>query len=143
MVAIGEHRAATTEDTVHGSRKTCSDGFHPRCKVLAARRLDDQVDVVGLDRIVSDPEARSLARSPQAALVRSDESNGSERRKPGLRLQRDVTGEAGSERRPRTVRVTRVQARRTTGSVAAPTPASRIAEIERQLSRFLRHRRED
>jgi hypothetical protein len=99
VVAVGEHATAQEEDAVHGSREARSDGLHPRREVLTARGLHDHVHVIRLDRVVRHPEAPALARGAQAFLELPDESHVTQRRKPGLRLQRHVR--EPRRRRPR------------------------------------------
>ena len=141
VIAIDEHRTTKTEDPVHGAREARSDGLHPRCEVLAARRLHDQMRVIGLDRVVHDSEAPALARGVHASLELTDESHVAQRRKPGARLQRHMARESRSERWPRAVRVSRVQPRLASRPCTAPAPAVRISKIECELSRRFRHRR--
>lgn len=73
VVAICEDRAASAENPIHGSRKARPDGFHPSCERLVARRLDDQVYVIGLDRVVGQVKPPALTRRSEAAFQLSDQ----------------------------------------------------------------------
>ena len=61
VVAVREHWAATAEDPVDGPCQARADRLHARGQIVGARGLDDQVQVVGLDRVMDDAEARALA----------------------------------------------------------------------------------
>lgn len=141
VVSVGEYRAAPPEDSVHGTREARSDRLHSRRKILLARRLHDQVSVIGLERVVGDAEAPALARGAQASLELPDESHVAQRRKAAPRLERDVARESGGEGRPSAARVPRVLPRLSTSPGTAATPGRRVTESECELSRLSCHRR--
>ena len=49
VVAIGQHRTASTEDSVHRARHARADGLHSGGEIGLARRFDDRMQVVVLD----------------------------------------------------------------------------------------------
>jgi hypothetical protein len=59
VVAIGENATAATEDTIHGTGETRADRHHAASECGAVLRLDDEVRVISLERVVH--EAESLA----------------------------------------------------------------------------------
>jgi hypothetical protein len=65
MVAAIEHRTAAAEDSVHRSCETCGDALHPARESRRARRFDQKVDVVVLDRVVNDAEVGPLRTNPK------------------------------------------------------------------------------
>jgi hypothetical protein len=74
VVPVGEHATAKSEDPVHGSRKARSDRLHAPGQVFSAGGFHDRVEVIRLDRVVSDAKPAALARCAQASLELSGES---------------------------------------------------------------------
>ena len=68
MVAIGEHGSTSKEDPVHRAGQSRADGLHAAPQIARARRLDDQMHVVRLDRILDEPEAPALACPAEAGF---------------------------------------------------------------------------
>jgi hypothetical protein len=68
VVALGEHSAGAPERAVHGEREARAERLHRAPERGAIARLDDQVHVVALDRVVDEPEARPLLRSPKGGF---------------------------------------------------------------------------
>ena len=73
VIAAIEHRPAAPADAVHGAREAGADALHAARERLLALRLDDQVRVVALERVVRDAEAAALARLGQRAPPLADE----------------------------------------------------------------------
>lgn len=59
--AAVEHGAGTSEDPVHGAREPCPNALHAPRQRFPATRLDDQMHVVALERVVGDAELSTLA----------------------------------------------------------------------------------
>jgi hypothetical protein len=78
VVAVAKHRSSPTEHPIHGSSDPGADRLHARRKVLAAHRLDDEVSVIGLNRVVRHPKAASLAGVSKAAFKLAHEAYGAE-----------------------------------------------------------------
>ena len=81
VVTVGQHPAVRREDPLHRSRDARAERLHSASQVVPARRLDDRVHVIQLDRVVRDAEAPALARSAKARL----ELTGSVQREPAER----------------------------------------------------------
>src|SRR5215831_16519643 len=140
MEAVREHRSAPAEDPVHGSRDARTDGLHSAGEIACARRLDDQMHVIVLDRVMDEPEAPAVARRSEAALELAYEPHGTERRQSAPHLQRDVTGKARRELRSRAARMARARAALAARTRASSSPARYLSEIEVELSNASRHR---
>src|SRR5262245_13454996 len=67
VVAAVEHGPAPTARAIHRSRQPRCDALHPARERVFAMRLDDQMRVVSLERVVRDAEAALLARLRERA----------------------------------------------------------------------------
>ena len=139
VVTVREDRPTPAEYAVHGSREPRTDGLHPRCKIMLARRLDDRMHVIVLDRVVNQSEAPALARRGEAALELLYQAGGAQRGQPAPHLQGDVTGMTPRKRRARTVIMARARAALAARTRASSTPARAFAQIEFELSGASRH----
>ena len=92
MEAIGEHAAAQVEHAVRCARDASADRLHAGGEVAAARRFDDQVDVVALQRVVDHAEAGAVADGAEGAFEFADEADGAEGGDAAAELQCDVAG---------------------------------------------------
>jgi hypothetical protein len=131
--AIDEHGARAVEGAVHGARETCGDRLHPAGEIPCAGRLDDDVQMIALDRVVDEPEAPALARPVPASLKLGYEPTDPQIRHVVSHLQGDVTGVPRRERCPPTVRVARLRSGLAPGSGSGTAPARRRHEVEREL----------
>jgi hypothetical protein len=77
MVAVLEHWAASADDAVHGTREPGPDGHHSSRERGSVGGLDQEVDVVRLERKVCDSEIAALAGAGHASLELADDSSGS------------------------------------------------------------------
>ena len=73
VTAIREHAPRAVKHPVHAARKARGDRLETASEIPRARRLDDHVDVIALDRVVDEPETPALASLPPAALQLGDE----------------------------------------------------------------------
>jgi hypothetical protein len=137
--AIGEDGAAAAEGAPRCARDAGGDGLHAAAEGDAVARFDDQVDVVGLDRVVDEAEAPALAGAREAALDLAHADGAAQRRESRSRLQRDVERRASRECGSRRVGHRRARLPRAPGSRAATAPAARGAKIERELSSIRSH----
>ena len=103
VIAVREHPPAPTKNPIHGPRYARTDRFHSRGEIPLARRLDDRVHVVVLDRVVNQAEAPAFTRRSEAAFQRTYDLHAEQRRKPAPHLQRDVTRKTRCELRTRPV----------------------------------------
>lgn len=60
VVAVGEHRALSSPDSVEHSCDADQQSLHAARERAPVVRLGDQVDVVRLQRVVGEAEAESL-----------------------------------------------------------------------------------
>ncbi len=63
MVAVGEDRAGAIPQPIEGARDPDAEALHADAEGLFIGGLDDQVDVVGLDRVLLDLEVVAMAVS--------------------------------------------------------------------------------
>ncbi len=142
VIAAVEHGAALTGDPVDRSREACGDALHAAREGVLALRLDDQVRVIVLERVVHDAEVPPLARLGERTPELSDEGAAPQRRDPWANSQGHVDGAIPGDRlapavqhpRPRTARASRTGAR-------PPSSGSHPVVGERELLRSARHSR--
>ena len=90
VIAAKKHRADAPEEAIHAARDTCRDRLHAAAESLSVPCLDDQVQVIALDRELRDAEVGALARDREAAAHLLDETTSPERRDIAPDSQRDV-----------------------------------------------------
>jgi len=78
MVAIREYRPASAEDAIDGACESRADGLHAAREGVPIDRLDEEMDVVRLQRVVHHAKRATLARLGDATLERPDETSGAE-----------------------------------------------------------------
>ena len=137
--AIGEHGPAPLEHSVHGSREARSDRFHSRSEMALARRFDNGVEMVVLNRIVNQSEALAVARLSEAALQLTNQPHRSQRRQPAAHLQGDMARKSRRQRFPRSMRVSRIRAALAARARASSAPAIYLPQIEIELTSLPRH----
>jgi hypothetical protein len=98
VVAVPEDSPATSEGAVHGACEPRSDRLHPRTEISRGGGLGDEMDMIGLDRVVGDPEASAITDLPPARLEFAHEASASEGRNVGSNLDRDVAGVSACQR---------------------------------------------
>lgn len=140
VIAIAQHAPATARDPVHGSREPSTERLHAAREISRARRFDDEVNVIRLERVVNDTESRSVAEFAEGALELADETGGAERGNVAADSQGDVAGMARGERGSGCVRVAAEQAGLAAGAGATASPSRCGGERERDLSRAASHR---
>jgi hypothetical protein len=89
--SIGEHRADALEDAVRRTRDPRAQRLHPAREIMRARRFDDRVDVVALDRVVDEAETPAFAGGAEALLQLTHDPHGPKGANVLTDLQRDVT----------------------------------------------------
>ena len=92
MKPLGQHAAAASEHPIDRPRQARPDRGHPAGERLAAFRLDEQVGVIGLERVVNDAEVPAVKRCSEGPLELTDKPDGPERGDVRPDLQRDVDG---------------------------------------------------
>jgi hypothetical protein len=68
VAAVGKNPAGSSKDPIHGPRKARGDGLQPASQVARAARLDDQMNMVVLDRVVSEAKSATVAGLSPASL---------------------------------------------------------------------------
>jgi len=135
VVAIRKNPPATPEHAIHRSREARADRLHAAGEIAPTPGLDDQVDVIGLHRVLGHPEALLFARSRQTAFQLPCEPHRAKRRQPAPDLQRHVAREARGEGRSSAMRVSSIQARLSAGALASSTPTRHRAQRQGELPR--------
>jgi len=130
VISPGEHGASPCENSIDGSCEAGRQGLHTAPERLAATRLDDEVSVVALDRVVDDPKRSPLAGRGERLFDLPEDALRPEGRQALLNLQRHVTRKSPSEPFALAMPYGRVRSRLPTGPGTPPTPS---AAVERQL----------
>jgi hypothetical protein len=68
VATIGEDRARSVPDAIHRARESRDDGLQSARQIMRATRLDDQVHMVALDRILNQTEPAAVACLAPASL---------------------------------------------------------------------------
>jgi hypothetical protein len=71
--AIGKHAASSRESPIYCSRKSREDRLEATREIECTCRLDDQMRVIVLDRVVGEPEAGALAGLTPASFELGNE----------------------------------------------------------------------
>jgi hypothetical protein len=90
VVALGEDRPAGDESSVYGARHPHGETLQSTREGFRVVRLDDEVQVVGLDGEVDDAKSRLLALGDGAPQGREEELVGPEARQPFAGPQGDM-----------------------------------------------------
>lgn len=139
VIAVGQHGSAPPRDPVDGAGEARADGLHAASERIAVARLDDQVRVIPLKRVVHEPEARPHAAACEGSLDLVDDRHGAEWRDALPHPHRDVHRQWSREPLTRAVPDPRRSGRLPPGSGSASTPARRVLEGEIELGRSPRH----
>ena len=97
MIAIGEHRPTPPRDPVHRPRESGADCLHTAPERVAIARLDDQVRVVPLQRVVHEPKSLAITPDGEGPFDLVNDSDSTQRRNVGAHAQRDVRGQWRTE----------------------------------------------
>lgn len=135
VVAIREDLSSAPSDAIHRACDASCDCLHPAAERTSIARLDDEMRVIALERIVHEPKPGSRAVRRKRPLDGADDRDRAERGDPGTNAQCDVRGQRRGEVLPRSVGQTSRRARLPPGSVSTPTPASRLRKGEIELAR--------
>ena len=105
MIAIGQHAPAPLRDAIDRPREPRADRHHAAPEGVAVVRLDDEMGVVALQRVVHEPKVGTRAAGGEGPLDLTHDAEGAERREIGPEAQRDVGGQhpeglAGDVREP-------------------------------------------
>lgn len=80
VVPLDEHRTPPARDPVDGAGQPRADRLHPAAERRGIVRFDDQVGMGVLQRIVHEPEARTVATGRERTLDLVDDRYRSKRR---------------------------------------------------------------
>jgi hypothetical protein len=122
VVAFREHRAAARERAMHGSRDARADRFHPARKSRSVLRLDDQVNVITLERELRDAKLSALARRPEGAANLAHQGRAAKRRNARSHAPRHEAGKTPSEALAPAMPHARPRPRLAPGTDAPTTP---------------------
>ena len=139
VVAAVEHRPAAATHPIDGAREPGANAHHAAGERLLAVRLDDQVRVVSLERVVRDTEASALARLGQGAPPLVDKRPRRSEGTPGHTRRVTWTGQS---RHGRSLAVQHARPRAARSSRSGSRPASPGAHPmvgERELLGLPRH----
>jgi len=78
MIPIGEDATPATDGTIHSTGEPSTDRHHAAPESLTIVRLDDQVRVVALQRVVHEPKSGAGAAAGEAPLDLTDDVGGAE-----------------------------------------------------------------
>jgi hypothetical protein len=112
VTAVGEGLPGSPEHPIHRPREARHDRLEPQGEIPGARRLDQQVHVVALHRVVDEDPEGDVAGMPRG-----------ERCAPPVRIARPRPGPAP-------------------GADSPAAPARRLRETQRELTRSRRHARD-
>jgi hypothetical protein len=132
VIPVGEHSARSPERPVHGPGEARGERLHPAPEGVAVLRLDDQVRVIGLDRVVDEPEVVPLVAAPEGGLELADDVAPAQGRQTRPHLQRHIVGLSLGQRLSAAMAHERVRPLRSSAAVARDGEAS---EVECALSR--------
>src|SRR5437899_2989043 len=121
-------------DTVHRPRHACADGFHSAPESLAVRRLDNEMGVISLQRIVREAKPGPRTARGEAALELAHDPDCTQRWQIGTQSQRNVRRQS-AKRSARRVPYQRLRTGLAPGTESSPTPPRRRREIECKLGR--------
>ena len=134
MVPVLENRSRSLERPVHSASQTRAQRLHAPAKSLPARRLDDEVSVIALKRVVHYPEAPPLAPSRDRPFERPYEPRAAKGGYVLPNAEGDVTRKAAMERLTTAMPQTRIWP----GLPSRPRPPSSPPpkpEVESELLR--------
>jgi hypothetical protein len=80
VVPTEQHAAFAPEDSIHRPRDPRANRLHPSRESFLSRRLHDQMKMIALDRVVTDPEPASFANFAQAGSKRAQEATAAQGR---------------------------------------------------------------
>ncbi|HEY2388030.1 MAG TPA: hypothetical protein VGK30_13790 [Candidatus Binatia bacterium] len=139
MVAVGEDATAATNRAVDGTGETRADRHHAASERVAVARLDDEMRVIALQRVVHEAKSLAGAALGEGALDGMDDPDGAKGRQTGHdtdgHVRRAGAAKVAARSMPNAGIRTRLAAR--VGSSAAPAAWSR--QRKRELVIMTRH----
>jgi hypothetical protein len=123
VTAVGENLPGAPEHPIHGPREAGHHRLEPARQVPRAGRLDQQVHVVALHRVLDDPEARAVPDLPPAPLELGQVPARPQRGHVPVDAEGDVAGMPRGERSPSPVRIARPGPRLAPGAGSPASPA--------------------
>ncbi len=139
MVAIGDDRPRPLRNTVHGTREPGSDGSHPARQRDAIARLDDEVRVIPLQRVVHEPKPRTFARRRERPLDLAHDRHRAKRWDVPAQAKGQVRRKDLSEVLTRRMRHSGIRTGLATGPDPTPAPTAGRSEVQRELMRAACH----
>lgn len=90
VVAIGEYRPSAAEHSIDGSCEPGTDGHHAPRQRRAIGRLDDEMEMVRLQRVLSHTKLLALARLSHAVFQLVSHGQTAQRGEARPNAERDV-----------------------------------------------------
>jgi len=134
--AVQQDTPLPPEHPVHGPRQASSQRIHPSTERTSIIGLDDQVQMVGLDRVVHEPKVLALEHAGKRPLHLPHQSPSAKRRDIGSDLQGHMAGKPRSQRRSPKMGNPRIGTTRASGAFS---PAAPTVEGEFELRRATHH----
>jgi len=97
VVAPVENRSNAPEDAVHRTREPRTDRLHPACERVPGIRLDDEVCVIALERVMEHAKIAPLARAAEASVELAHQPDRAKIRNVAANAQRHVSGAGSAE----------------------------------------------
>jgi len=139
VIAFGEHAPAAIRNPIDGTREPRADRLHPASERITVGRLDDQVRVIPLQRVVYEPKPRPSATRRERSFDLVDDRDGAQRRNVRTETERDVRRQRPPKRRTRTVSHLRAFALLAAGVFPRPAPPPRRLQRESKLVATIWH----
>ena len=131
--SIREDGTSPSEHSVHGSGEPGSEGLHPTGELRSTRRLNDQVHVVRLDRILHEPEPPALSSAAEARLHFAHEAPDPKRRDAAANAQCHMAWMTRRQSGAAPMGIAPHRPRPSPRAGSAPSPAQRRTELQRKL----------
>src|SRR5262245_10162609 len=131
--ALGEDAPPPSERPVRRPRDACADGHHAAAEGVGIARLDDEMRVRVLQRVVGEAKVSARADGSEALLEPVHERDRSQRRNARKELHGHMGGEAGGERLAAAVGYAGLRPRLAPGTCSSSSPSKTFSKPEIEL----------
>jgi hypothetical protein len=139
METLGEHGPAATECSIHRARDAGTQSHHPTGESAGVRRLDHEVRVRGLQRVMDKAKIAALPYGSEATLEQSHEPDCPKRRQAGAELHGHVRGTACSDAFAPSVRNGGVRPALPSRAAASAAPSAAVSKMKTELDAGVVH----
>ncbi len=122
VIPVLQDRSRAREHAIHRTREARAQRLHPTPQGVRILRFHQQMDVIGLDRVVREPEIPAITGLCPGSFEFSYELHGSKGRHAIAHLQGDVAGIPGSETGSAEMRDAGPRLRPSAGTGPLPAP---------------------